>query len=128
MPLFLPCTPDSKLVRQLREVEERSSVGRPVRFRFVETAGTSFKSLLQKSDPWASKKCGEGDCFPCMGEKGGNCRRSNVSYQIVCQECGEDQVIAHYKGETSRNMYTRGLEHLGQLKSKKTDSPLWSHC
>ena len=63
-----------------------------------------------------------------MGEKGGNCRRSNVSYQIVCQECGEDQVIAHYKGETSRNMYTRGLEHLGQLKSKKTDSPLWSHC
>ena len=25
-------------------------------------------------------------------------------------------------------MYTRGLEHMGQLKSKKTDSPLWSHC
>ena len=36
--------------------------------------------------------------------------------------------MSHYKGETSRNMYSRGVEHLRDLKGKSDDSPLWMHC
>ena len=31
-------------------------------------------------------------------------------------------------GETGRNGYSRGLEHLAGLRNKKEDIPLWKHC
>ena len=41
-------------------------------------------------------------------------------------ECGEE--VAAYKGETGRNSYTRGLEHLVSLESRNEDkSVLWLH-
>ena len=128
VPVFLPFTPGSQLVQQLKEAEERSMDGRKIRFRFVERAGTSLKEILQKSDPWAGGQCGSDDCFPCKGSKGGDCRRNNVTYQIVCEECESGNVVAHYKGETSKNTYTRGLKHLEQLRNKSKDSVLWAHC
>ena len=51
-----------------------------------------------------------------------------MTYQIVCEEWEKDNVVAHYKGETSKNTYTRGLKHLEQLRNKSKDSVLWSHC
>ena len=128
VPLFVPATPGSQLVKQLKEVEERSCTDRKIKFRFEERAGTSMKSILQKSDPWAGGSCGDDMCFPCRGEKGGDCRRNNVTYQIVCEECEKVNVVAHYKGETSKNTYTRGLKHLEQLKTKAKESVLWAHC
>ena len=53
---------------------------------------------------------------------------NSVTNQIVFDLCEADGVVANYKGETSRNMYTRGQEHLRDLKSLKLDPPLWSHC
>ena len=35
---------------------------------------------------------------------------------------------ATYWGETSRNGYTRGKEHLEALDSKDTKNALWKHC
>ena len=51
-----------------------------------------------------------------------------VMYQIVCEECEQGEVVAHYKGETSKNNYTRGLKHLEQLRGKTKESVLWAHC
>ena len=43
-----------------------------------------------------------------------------------CEECSEG--VAEYKGETGRNGYTRGLEHLASLEARKEDkSVLWLH-
>ena len=36
--------------------------------------------------------------------------------------------MAHYKGESSKNSYTRGAKHLQQLRGKTKDSVLWAHC
>ena len=61
-----------------------------------------------------------------MGEKGGDCRREGANYSLWCEECGSG--VALYKGETGRNGYTRGLEHLRSLQAKNEDkSVLWSH-
>ena len=87
------------------------------------TGGVSLKSLLQRSDPWPVERCGRGDCFPCKREKGGDCRRSGVTYRIVCLECN-----AEYKGESSRNLYSRGKEHLQDYNNKSEKSALWAHC
>ena len=61
-----------------------------------------------------------------MGERGGNCWREGVRYTLWCGECWEE--VAAYKGETGRNSYTRGLEHLKALESRSADkSVIWLH-
>ena len=112
VPLFVPAMPGSQLVKQLKEVEERSCTERKIKFRFEERAGTSMKSI---------RAC---CCACCRGEKGGDCRRNNVTYQIVCEEFEKVNVLAHFKGETSKNTYTRGLKHLEQLKTNANESVL----
>ena len=129
VPLFVPCTPGGELAKKIKEVEEKKSGNRTVRFKVIETGGIAMKSLLQKSDPWAGGKCGKQDCFPCKGEKsGGDCERNSVTYRIVCKTCEENNQVAHYIGETSRNMYSRGKEHLQQYNSRSKASALWAHC
>jgi hypothetical protein len=49
-----------------------------------------------------------------------------VNYNLWCEECGE--MVACYKGETGRNAYTRGKEHLDSLAAKDENlSVLWLH-
>ena len=127
VPLFVPSTPNSELAKRIKAVEERNTQ-RCIRFKVVEMGGTSVKSLLQRSNPWSGGQCGKDDCFPCKREKGGDCRRSCVTYKITCLECLSRGIIAEYKGETSRNMYARGKEHLQQFKNKAEASFMWAHC
>ena len=121
--LFVPCTPRSTLANRLKEVEARGSKDREWRVKVVEMGGQTLRSQLSKSNPWPTKTCGDSRCFPCREEKGGgNCRRKNVGYCITCKTCK-----AQYHGETSRNMYARGEEHLRALASKSKESVLWNH-
>ena len=119
--LFVPCTPRSTLARRLREVEERGSKDRTWRVKIVEMGGQSLRSQLSKSDPWPRRSCGNDKCFPCKEEGGGNCRRKNVGYCITCKDCN-----AEYHGETSRNMLSRGEEHLTALRKRSAGSVLCS--
>ena len=65
-------------------------------------------------------------CFPCRGEKGGNCWKESVTYTLWCDECGEE--VAAYKGESGRNGFTRGGEHLDYWEACDEDkSVLWLH-
>ena len=77
----------------------------------------------QESYSFEKAKC-EDNCFVCMSEGSGNCRRSNVSYEIVCDRVGCKDV---YIGETSRNAFCRGREHLKGLESMKDESVLVEH-
>ena len=52
--------------------------------------------------------------------------KGEIALVLWCEECGEN--LACYKGETVRNSYTRGLEHLDNLAAKSEDkSVLWLH-
>ena len=45
---------------------------------------------------------------------------------LTCQECNEE--VATYFGESGRNAYSRGKEHLEKLSSRDMDnSVLWLH-
>ena len=43
-------------------------------------------------------------------------------YEVVCKGCD-----GKYVGETSRNAFTRGLEHKSDLRKKNAKSPLHLH-
>ena len=44
-------------------------------------------------------------------------------YDIECQGCGNK-----YVGETARNAYRRGTEHVEGLENRDEKSALWRHC
>ena len=98
--LFVQPTVGSALKKIYENVISKSRC----RVKVVERAGTNVKQVLQKSYPFKKAKC-EDNCFVCMSEGSGNCRRSNVSYEIVCDRVGCKDV---YIEETSRNAFVEG--------------------
>ena len=59
----------------------------------------------------------------CTRDKGSNCRTNNVTYEFKCTIC--DDV---YIGETARNLFTRGREHMMDYDKKKDNSVLYRHA
>ena len=43
-------------------------------------------------------------------------RREGVTYSLICKECGDN--VCEYFGETGRNAYTRGPEHLSNIQAQ----------
>ena len=121
-PIIIPSTPDGKLAKMLRKVaEEESENG--IKFKIIEKGGLTMEKMLQKPNPTASGICGKENCV--MDKQGSSdtmCHKSNVLYEWVCKKCGNK-----YVGETSRNFYTRSLEHIEKAEKKKDDSFINNH-
>ena len=111
----------------MRKAEAENHQGRKIRFKIVEKGGVTLEQKLRRSNPWSGEKCQRPNCFPCKSEKGGNCWRESVTYEIFCKECGRK--VSAYKGETGRNAFTRGGEHLEKWAARdENNSVLWIHA
>ena len=55
----------------------------------VEKAGVAIKKLLQRSDPFKSRKCERGDWPVCREDGKGPFDRQCVTYDIKCTECND---------------------------------------
>jgi len=62
-------------------------------------------------------------CLVCTTGGKGNCKSTGITYEVSCKRCGDK-----YIGETARNAYTRGKEHLMALDSKAESSIMNKHC
>ena len=54
---------------------------------------------------------------------GKSCRKEGITYEIECEECGDKNI-----GESSKNGYTRGKEHMSEYKNKSKKSVLLRHA
>ena len=126
-PIIIPPTPDSELLHMLAEVA-KAEAQPGLKFKLVESGGRTIKSNVQKFNPTASVEWPGGDCVGCKGGRGtgGPCRKLNVVYEFGCQLCPEDNQ-AVYIGETARNMYTRGREHVRSFENKEKESLIYKH-
>ena len=126
-PIFVPPTPSGELARVLREIAD-SEAEAGIHFKIVETGGATVQSVLQKSNPTETVGCSSLQCLPCHTErgKGGNCRGGGINYQFECQLCPEGS-RSLYIGESSRNLFTRGAEHLASYKNKNKNSFMLKH-
>ena len=97
--------------------------------KFVETSGHSLQNILEKSDPFKGPTCGrEDECFPCMSGDYQNCQGRGGAYSITCEEPGCKERGVRYDGETGKNCFSRGLDHLQGYKNKKENNVLWKHA
>ena len=126
-PIFVPPTPNGELAAKLREIADRESEA-GVRFNVIETGGLTIKSQVQLSNPTATAGCDAADCIACSDGRGqgGNCRKSNINYEVECQLC-PDGAKSVYIGESSRNLYARGKEHEDSYRSNKPKSFMRRH-
>ena len=121
-PIIVPATPNGQLAKMIKvaaESEQKSGI----KFKVIEKGGRTLGNLLQKSNPTASNKCGKQNCFMDQQvEEAKLCHKSNVLYEWKCRSCN-----SKYIGETSRNFYTRSLEHLEKSDQKALDSFINNH-
>ena len=117
--IFVPATPGGELKRRYQKVIEDTKV----RVAVAEVPGSNLKRMIQRSDPFSQKTCGDQEkCMVCVDGDGGRCRSEGVTYEVSCKGCE-----GKYIGETSRNAFTRGMEHRSDLEKKDKNSPLHTH-
>ena len=116
--VFVQPTVDSVLKRKVQQIARRNRV----RIKVVEKAGVTVKQMLQKSNPFAKRKCERVDCGVCKMGRPGECRTRGCGYELVCKEDGRK-----YIGQTGRSMYERFNEELRDWGMKEEGSPLWKH-
>ena len=117
-PVMIQATPGGELASRLHVVAEQRLIP-GLWFRIQEHGGLTVKRQLQKSNLTTSSLCGRPKCDPCS-QPGGNggtklCHKTGVVYKYECQYQDCD---AQYRGETSKNLYTRNLKHYGLYTSK----------
>ena len=121
-PIIIPSTPGGILAKMLKEVAEKENDSN-IKFKIIEKGGRTLARMFQNSNPTATRECGKVDCFMDNQPEGGNlCHKSNILYEWECRKCG-----AKYIGETSRNFYSRSLEHIEKYVGKSDESFIQNH-
>ena len=117
--MFVEATPESVYMRRIQQVVKKLKL----KIKVVERAGTTIKSVLQKSNPFEMMDCGRDRCLLCCQGCGTNCRSRGCVYEYSCEECGRK-----YRGQTGRSIYERNKEHLEAWERREDDCPLQRHA
>ena len=124
-PLII-CPSAGNLTDQIKQVCKEFGASQNIHVPVFLRGGKRLSTIV-KSEPFRNKDCGRLNCFPCTSGGGGDCERSSSGYEIECLECPTAGLVASYQGETGRNGFSRGLEHVAALEAKHETSPLWKH-
>ena len=112
--LFIPRTPEGKLITILKEIERNLATVNKKSVRLVEEAGSQLSEVLCVGDPWEKTHCQREDCSTCAPSWGkvGSCRIKNVVYSNTCLACKDRDISVRYIGETARTMFLRWHKHV----------------
>ena len=128
--LFVPPTPGSGLLKELRDREEELNKFQNERIKIVEKGGQKIEKMLTKKNPFKEEKCKDKWCPLCNGSVGEfkiACNTNNLGYRWVCRTCEIKNISKVYEGETSRSIRVRSSEHLNAFKNQRSDSVLYKH-
>ena len=120
----VPYTHNSGLKKTMERITRENGLS----VKFVETSGYSLQNILEKSDPFKGPTCGRDDCFPGRSGTCGNCEGRGGAYCVTCEEPGCKERGVRYDGESGKNCYSRGLDHIQGYKNKSAGNVLWKHA
>ena len=128
--MFVDATPEDKLLKTFKDIEDKFRISDKERIKFVSKTGTKLSHLVQQRDPFntlckilTNKPCVEGqaaDNFP-------SCRKMNINYSAQCNPCDLEGKRRVYIGETTRNIHVRSNEHFNAMRNKNTNSWMYKH-
>ena len=98
--------------------------------RVVETAGTSLRQKLVRTDLSANKPCKQQDCQLCIAGEGNSStshHRSGALNKWSCKLCEKNNLRAEYHGETGYSAYTRTQEHAKEIKRLNSNNAFSKH-
>ena len=127
--IIIPPTPSSILAKEMKKICEEELRGSNISLSVQERGGRRLAQELGLTVPGRSQKlnCQRFNCFPCKTGNEGICRKTGAGYQIDCIVCGEETVTNKYAGETGKNLYNRGENHVTDVEKKRANTPLWKH-
>ena len=110
-------TPSGELAKRFQKIVDANPG--PVNIKIQEEGGITMIRKLQRTNPARTVGCESSDCLACKHGRGrgGECRKNNVGYELVCDQCGGENVC--YVGKTGQNAYTiGGLSIFRTIKGK----------
>ena len=116
--MFVEASPDSHYKSEVEKLVKKNKL----KIKVIERAGQTVKQLLQRSDPFQARICGQKDCFVCENNLPINCRERGVVYELKCKLCQRK-----YDGQTHRNACLRFGEHMKDWYNGNRKSPLVKH-
>ena len=127
--IIIPPTPNSILAKEMKKICAEELKGSNISVAIQERGGRRLAQELGVTVPGKSesKNCQRFNCFPCNSGNEGVCRKTGAGYQIDCNICGEQGLTNIYAGETGKNLFNRGANHINDVEKKRTNSPLWKH-
>ena len=129
--LFVPPTPGSELLKDIKKRDEELNKNEKDRINFFEKGCIKIEKLLTNKKPFKTEKWTDKWCPLCKGEYGEikiDCNTNNAGYRWVCKTCEKNRNQKRvYEGETSRSIRIRTLEHLRGLKNKISSNVLYKH-
>ena len=130
--LFVPPTPGSGLIKELKQREQEVNKTNDERIKFIETGGVKVETLLTKKNPFKKEECKEKSCPLCKNPNKNQkskilCSTNNVGYRWTCENCENMNLKRVYEGETARSARLRSKEHLSGLKNKNPQNMLYKH-
>ena len=88
--MFVDATPGDKLLKMMKETEEKFKISEELRIKFVAKSGSKLRDILQKKNP-LNNKCGDNACIICdkhpTGKGSSKCRKNNIVYEAKCDSC-----------------------------------------
>ena len=124
-PLILDPTAGN-MVSEMKMVCTKFEALTGMKIMIKQRAGEKNKHI-SKADPLKKRKCERENSFPCTSG-GGNCEKNSSGYRVTCLTCLRAGRSSLYEGETGRNGFTRGLEHIAALRLEDEENALWKHC
>ena len=134
--MCVPNTSGARLAKEL--IKGESSLARMTKYnvKIVEQSSTQLCRLFQRI--MSPNKCAWEECPVCeLSETGksSKCRASNVVYEARCLACVDlvekgiisENEVGVYKGETSRTLMERAVEHLAGAKNVEIDNFITKH-
>ena len=94
----------------------------------VETRAGEKVKHESKAEPFKINGCSREKCFPGQSGGGGQCEKNGAGYIVQCLTCLQAGKVSYYEGESGKNGFRRGLDHLDALGLEDAKNTLWKHC
>ena len=126
--MFVQRTPNGKLLKELKAIEESLSTLCSRKVKLVEEGGRTLESLLIRPNSLAETSCIRDRCEVCIfDENKGKCRVRSIVYSNTSLTCESKGKAYKYGGESSSSAYERANRHVEEGEKCLPGSHVWQH-